>query len=289
MTGAIVIPSYNRPRQLAACLETLAKLEGGPWRVIVVDDGSPEPLAPVCAAAPIEIECIRQKNAGPAAARNAGVAAADGADTILFTDDDCHPRPDWARRMVAAQDGVPMRLVGGRVVNAVTGNLYSAAAQSIQSYVYEAFGDFSGPFAFFSTNNLACRRVDFEAAGGFDTKFRFASEDRDFSRRWRDGGGEMSHVPDAVVDHHHRMGLRGFWRQNWSYGRGARRFHTKLAAGGGPEVSLASRDFYVGLLFHPLRRPSPRAAAITGLICAAQALQLGGYLSERRAERRAKP
>lgn len=283
--ATIVIPSYNRPGPLATCLAALAQLEGGPYPTIVVDDGSPTPLAPVCAAAGDWVRCIRQDNAGPGVARNRGVAEAD-TDLVLFTDDDCHARPDWAGRLIAAQADVPNRLVGGAIVNALTRNLFAATSQSILTYAYEAFEGFDGPFAFFTTNNICCRRVDFDALGGFDATYRFASEDRDFSRRWQDAGGRLVHVPDAVVDHHHDLSARSFWRQQWLYGRGARQFHATLAATGGPEVSLNAPDFYAGLLLHPLRRPSPRNLAISTLIGVAHAIQLGGYLTQRRSEAR---
>lgn len=284
--ATIVIPSYGRPGPLAKCLAALAELEGGPYRVIVVDDGSPEALEPVCAAAGDRVSCLRQENAGPGVARNRGVEAAE-TELVLFTDDDCHPRPDWARRMIAAQGGAAWRLVGGAVENALARNLFSATSQSILSYAYEAFGGFEGPFAFFTTNNICCRREDFLALGGFDTAFAFASEDRDFSRRWQDAGGALVHVPEAVVEHHHHLDAKGFWKQHWLYGRGARQFHAKLAATGGPDVSLNSSGFYAGLLLHPLRRPGPRALALSTLIGTAHAIQLAGYLTQRRSERRA--
>ena len=281
----IVVPSYDRPRQLEACLAVLARLEGGPYPTVVVDDGSPTPLAPICAAAGEWVRCVRQDNAGPGIARNRGVAEA-ASDLVLFTDDDCHPRPDWARRLIAAQGGTPLRLVGGRIVNALEGNLFSATSQSILTYAYEAFAGFDGPFAFFTTNNICCRREDFLAVGGFDPSFRFASEDRDLSRRWQEAGGTLVHAPGAVVDHHHAMGPVKFARQHWSYGRGARQFHAKLAREGGPDVSLNAPGFYAGLLLHPFRRPGPRALALSTLIGTAHAIQLAGYLTQRRAERR---
>ena len=282
----IVIPSYGRPGPLAACLEALSRLEGGPYRTIVVDDGTTPPLEPVCRAAGAWVRYLRQDNAGPGVARNRGVAAAE-TELVLFTDDDCAPRPDWAVRMVAAQDGQARRMAGGAVENALARNLFSATSQSILSYAYEAFGHFDGPFAFFTTNNICCRRDDFLALGGFDTAFAFASEDRDFSRRWQDEGGTLVHVPEAVVDHYHHLGAKSFWRQHWLYGRGARQFHAKLARTGGPDVSLNSTGFYAGLLLHPLRRPGPRALALSTLIGAAHAIQLAGYLTERRSERQA--
>lgn len=283
-SATIIIPSYNRPGPLAQCLDAVSRLSGGPYPTIVIDDGSPQPLSSICAAAGSWVTCIRQDNAGPGVARNRGVAAAQ-TDLVLFTDDDCQPRADWAQNLILAQAQMPMRLAGGDVANALAGNLFAAASQSILTYAYEAFSGFDGPFAFFTTNNICCRRADFEALGGFDPTFQFASEDRDFSRRWQDAGGTLLHVPSAVVAHYHHLGARAFWRQQWLYGRGARQFHAKLAATGGPDVSLNNPGFYAGLLLHPLRRPSPRALAISTLIGAAHAIQLAGYLTERRASR----
>ena len=68
MTGlraTIVLPTYGRPGHLRECLESLARLDGGPWPVVVVDDGSPEPVDAVCAGAGPEVRYVRQENAGP--------------------------------------------------------------------------------------------------------------------------------------------------------------------------------------------------------------------------------
>lgn len=279
----IVIPSHGRPAQLAVCLEVLQRLDGGPYRTIVVDDGSPESLEAVCAAAGPHVTCIRQDQAGPAAARNTGVAAAKDADILLFTDDDCHPRPGWAEALVRAQGSTPMRLVGGRVENGLPGNPYSAASQGILSYSYDAFGGFGDPLAFFTTNNIAARAVDI-ASVGFDPGYRFAAEDRDFSRRWRAAGGTLLYARDAVVDHRHPLTLRRFWRQHLSYGRGARRFHESLASAEGPPLKWGAPRFYAGLLLHPLRRPGPAALRQTALIGIAHLALFLGYLDERRTQ-----
>jgi glycosyltransferase involved in cell wall biosynthesis len=50
---SIIIPTYNRPRQLTACLEALARLDylRNRFEVIIVDDGSkvlPEAVVASC-------------------------------------------------------------------------------------------------------------------------------------------------------------------------------------------------------------------------------------------------
>src|SRR5689334_3533804 len=97
-TFSIVIPTYNRPRQLAKCLESLCRLTYPRDRfdVIVVDDGSPTPLAPVVEVFQSQLRIVvhRQSNGGPAAARNTGAARATG-ENLAFTDDDCAPESGW--------------------------------------------------------------------------------------------------------------------------------------------------------------------------------------------------
>ena len=57
--------------------------------MIVVDDGGPTPLDPVVAPfrTQVSLTLIRQRNAGPSAARNAGAERASG-EYLAFTDDD---------------------------------------------------------------------------------------------------------------------------------------------------------------------------------------------------------
>ncbi|KAF0675880.1 glycosyltransferase family 2 protein [Profundibacterium mesophilum] len=282
--AVIVIPSYDRPEQLRLCLDHLSRLDGGPWQVIVVDDGSPEPLAPVCADFP-GVRCVRRENGGPGAARNTGAAAAGEARWLLFTDDDCRPRPDWALRMLQAQGGVPMRLVGGRIENMLC-NVFSQASQSLSSYLYAYYQSRGSQMSFFTTNNMCCRTADFAAVGGFDPKFRIASEDRDLSLRWKDAGGALSHVPGAVVDHAHRLTLASYWRQHANYGHGARTLHLALDGRGDDRPKVEPFGFYLGLLLWPLRHSSRLRLVESGLIGLSQVAMVWGYWRAKRAGRR---
>src|SRR5687767_6191496 len=85
---AVIIPVYA-----AAFLdEALASVVGQVRpadQIIVIDDGSPDPAAVQQAVSrwPGRITLLRQANAGAAAARNAGIAAA-GAEWVTFLDAD---------------------------------------------------------------------------------------------------------------------------------------------------------------------------------------------------------
>jgi GT2 family glycosyltransferase len=249
---SIIIPTWNRPRQLRACLLSLAKLEypSDRFEVIVVDDGSDPPIG-----APAESDrlgCsviwLRQSNAGPAAARNAGAAKAQGW-YLAFTDDDCAPAPDWLRRLACAFERSPLALVGGHTINALTDNLYATASQAIVQAAHESFLGGLSRLQFFASNNLALPADLFGTVGGFDPAFR-TSEDRDLCDRWTRIGYPLVYAPEAVIYHRHELTMAGFWRQHFNYGRGAYRFHQARARRGAgpfrPEIS-----FYLNVFRYP--------------------------------------
>jgi GT2 family glycosyltransferase len=228
------------------------------------------------------VRCLRQANAGPAAARNAGAAAAR-AGFLAFTDDDCQPEPGWVAALRAAQAGDAARLVGGRVTNLLPDNPYSAASQALCDYLYDYFGAAAGAAPFFTSNNIGCDRARFLAIGGFDASFPLAAaEDRDFGLRWRAAGGALAYAPAAVVGHAHRLTLRGFFRQHANYGRGARHLHKVMDGRGDRRPKLEAARFYLGLVSYPLRRPGRARLTQAALLGLSQVAMVAGYLREAR-------
>lgn len=226
------------------------------------------------------VRLVRQENGGPGAARNRGVEAAEGFDRVLFIDDDCFAEPDWAMRLIEAQADIPMRLVGGRIANALPRNPFSSASQSLSSYLYEFYQSSNSDMTFFTTNNMCCRREDFLAVGGFDSGFSIASEDRDLGLRWRAAGGELHYASEAVVGHAHDLALASFWRQHSNYGRGARHLHKSMDERRDPRPKLESISFYAGMLTHPLRHPGHNRLFQAMLIGLSQVAMVAGYISE---------
>ena len=228
---SIIIPTYNRPRELASCLESLTRLESpaGGFEVIVVDDGGPEPLDAVVEPfhERLDLRLLRQANAGPGAARNAGTAAARGR-FVAFTDDDCWPQPEWLCRLAARLERDPGLLVGGRTLNRLVDNAFATTSQVIIHVVYAFYNADPEDARFFASNNMAISRRLLEEVGGFDTRtFRNVSEDRELCDRWRHLGHRMAYVPEATILHAHRLALGAFCRQHFTYGRGAARYHRR--------------------------------------------------------------
>lgn len=282
----VVVPAHDRPRALARCLEALARLDypADRFGVVVVDDGSPEPLRPVAERAReggLDVACVRQENAGPAAARNRGAAASD-ASILAFTDDDCRPEPGWLDRLALTVEAEPSALVGGRTVNALPDNPWSEASQQLVAYLYEYYLPPSGPRprAFLTSNNMAVAREPFVAAGGFSELFPdAAAEDREFCERWMAAGRDLRRVPEAVVRHHHPLDAISFLEQHFRYGRGARRFREAVEVEA--TRGLEPPAFYLDLLRWPFRHGDlPRASSVAARFCLSQVANALGYFRE---------
>jgi glycosyltransferase involved in cell wall biosynthesis len=283
---SIIIPTYRRPDPLRRCLEAITSLDFARDRfeVLVVDDGSGDPPLDVVASfeSSLDVQLLRARHGGPASARNTGARSARGR-TLVFTDDDCLPRPDWLSaidRWMSDRDE-PIA-VGGRVVN-VLDDVCSAASQGIVDFLYEYYGEHPTAWRFFTSNNLAVPRAEFLDLGGFDAGFRrVAAEDRDLCERWRAAGFDLHYAPDAVVGHAHTLGFRAFNRQHFVYGRGAVDLHRARARRGARALRLEPARFYLGLMTYPLRRSrGARSVVLSALHAWSQAAYASGYFFER--------
>ncbi len=87
---SIIIPVYKVEAYLRECLDSIAASPLDCWEAILIDDGSPDRCPQICdeyAAKDSRFRVIHQDNAGVAAARNAGLDAAQG-EWIWFVDSD---------------------------------------------------------------------------------------------------------------------------------------------------------------------------------------------------------
>jgi glycosyltransferase involved in cell wall biosynthesis len=104
MKLSIIVPVYNVAPYLRKCVDSLLTQDITDYEIILVDDGSTDNsgaiadelvdafrLSPL--ASRLEMRVIHQLNAGLSAARNAGIAAAQG-DYILFVDSDDYLQPN---------------------------------------------------------------------------------------------------------------------------------------------------------------------------------------------------
>jgi glycosyltransferase involved in cell wall biosynthesis len=212
---SIIVCSYNGAKTLAACLESLSKLNYPDYEVILVDDGSTDDTAYIAAQFP-SVCYIHQINQGLSNARNTGAAAAKG-EVLVYTDSDCMADVDWLYYLIGT-------LVSGEYAGVGGPNVPPPAKNWVQACVAAAPG---GPSHVLLTDtvaehipgcNMAFYRWAFENVGGFDPEYRKAGDDVDFCWRIQQAGGVIAFSPAAVVWHHRRFTLRAFIKQQQGYG-----------------------------------------------------------------------
>lgn len=281
---SIVVPTYERPIQLSRCLQSLAGLDYPRERfeVVVVDDGSANQLDEVVAPfqPTLSLQLLRQKNSGPAAARNFGSRQARGG-FLAFIDDDCQPDAGWLRELAQLCVAKPDHIVGGRTINALPHNPYSETSQAIIESVYSHFNPDPNDARFFASNNFAVSTELFRQMNGFAENFD-TSEDREFCARWRSAGRRLSYAPSAVVYHAHALCLRSLWHQHFGYGRGARRFHRTRSLHGDPPFTPEPRFYFRLVKSAVSRAPKTRGLHSIALLSWAQLANAAGFFSEKR-------
>jgi glycosyltransferase involved in cell wall biosynthesis len=212
---SVIVCSYNGARTLAACLDSLGKLNYPAYEVILVDDGSTDDTAHVAAQFPWA-RYIHQSNQGLSHARNTGAAAAKG-EVLAYTDSDCMADVDWLYYLVGT-------LVSGDYAGVGGPNITPPAQDWIQACVAAAPG---GPNHVLLTDtvaehipgcNMAFYRWAYQSVGGFDPEYHKAGDDVDFCWRIQQAGWVIAFSPAAIVWHYRRFTLRAFLKQQDGYG-----------------------------------------------------------------------
>lgn len=238
---SVVVPAYRRASETRRLLESFAASDVR-FEVVLVDDASPEPLAPLAEpfAEHVDLAVVRLAvNGGPSAARNAGIQRASH-DVIAFTDNDCVVTPGWARRLHRYVSDAPPRVAGagGRVL-ALGDDLFS------RYYTYHKILDpwlEGGRYLYVVTANAAFRREALDAVGGFDEGIRIpGGEDPGLCFKLLEAGFRLDYDAEAVVFHDYRPGLVDFARTFFRYGAGCRHQverHARAAVRRRPEPAL---------------------------------------------------
>jgi len=125
MLVSTIIPTYNRAETIERAVNSVLNQTWKEMEVIVVDDGSTDETVEVLKKYGDKIRVIRQKNGGPAAARNTGIKAATG-EIIAFLDSD----DSWMPAKIERQVNLLQRTASAGVVCCVCNArmMYSSGA-----------------------------------------------------------------------------------------------------------------------------------------------------------------
>jgi GT2 family glycosyltransferase len=197
----IVIASYNRRPLLDA---TLAKLSDIPERppVVVVDDGSTDGTAAMLRERWPEVRVVALPDNHGAAARNAGVRAAQ-TRYVAFCDDDCWWCSDGIARAVALLDAHPgVALLNARVLVYDDEHVDEACAWMAASPLPKRTACPGSAIVSFMAGASIVRRDAFLSVGGYHERYHIGAEEPLAALDLLARGWEMIYVDDLVVHHH---------------------------------------------------------------------------------------
>jgi len=213
VTGlTIVIVSFNAREDLAACLASLrAAPPAIPHEIVVVDnasgDGSVEAARAVAGVTVIPLE----RNAGFAAANNAGIRATQSELILLLNSDTLVPSGAIDALVGRLRADPSLGAAGPRLVDGEGraelsfGRMMSPLAEWRQKRRSPAWIDAETRreqlVDWVSGACLLVRRADAEAAGLLDERFFLYTEDVDFCASIRTRGRKVLFTPVATVTH----------------------------------------------------------------------------------------
>ena len=212
---SVIVACYNGGRTLNACLASLGRLNYPDYEVILVDDGSTD-RTPEIARQFSWVRLIRQDNLGLSAARNTGLAAAQG-EIVAFTDADCRADEDWLYYLVGDLLKSDFAGIGGH-------NLLPPDDSLVAVAVMVSPG---GPAHVMLTDreaehipgcNMAFYKWALDELAGFDRMFRKAGDDVDVCWRLQHRGYQIGFSPAGFVWHYRRSTVRAYLQQQSGYG-----------------------------------------------------------------------
>src|ERR1700743_3364848 len=251
MFFSIIIPLYNRPREIKELLETLVQQTYKQFEVLVIEDGSTNDAAAIVGnfADKLNLHYFVKENAGQGFARNFAFERAKGDYFIIFDSDilvpedylqivndslttnwlDAFGGPDAAHSsFTPIQKAISYAMTSPFTTGGIRGNK-------------KGIGQFH-PRAF----NMGLARQVWEQVGGFI--ITRLGEDIEYSIRIHSLGFKIGLIPEARVYHKRRTNFYKFYKQIHFFGRARINVYTFFPKGL-KAVHFFPATFTLGLLF----------------------------------------
>lgn len=194
---SVIIPVYNGAEFLAEAIASVRAQTYTPLEIIVIDDGSTDQTAQVVQALGADIRYVYQPNQGPAAARNRGIALAQGALIAFLDADDLWPAAKLRQQAAC--------LAADEQVQVVWGNTQMCLYQPDSTPM-------PAPNRAPLLGSLLCRRRVFQQVGFFEPALRLG-EDIDWLRRLLTAGIPVQQSPHLALFYRLRPGSMTYGRQ----------------------------------------------------------------------------
>lgn len=222
---AVVILNLDGRHHLGPCFETLAaqRYPRERYEVILVDNASRDGSVREMRRRHRWVRLLEnERNVGFSAGCNQGARAAEGAEVLVFLNNDMRVEEDFLRELVApivrkecAATTARMYSWDGKKMNSAGGGMNFHGIGIQRGYLAEPGPDYEWPrrSLFACGGAMAMDAKLFERLDGFDEEFFAYYEDVDLGWRTWIRGAEVWYVPGAVCYHHHSSTSRRMPRE----------------------------------------------------------------------------
>jgi GT2 family glycosyltransferase len=295
---SVIICTHTEARwaSLVQAVESLRQQSVTVYEIIVVIDQNPALAERVRQTLPdtTVVEC--RVGHGTSAARNCGIAVAQGA-VIAFLDDDAIAAPDWLEQLLAGYAGEHVLGVGGAIVPLWEGRRpgwFPEEFDWVVGCTYRGMPEASAPVRNLIGCNMSFRRDVFDSIGGFRTEIGrvgaqpYGCDETELCIRLRQHwpGAELRFEPRARVLHQvpaSRASWRYFRARCYLEGRSKALVARLVGAG---DASSTERIYVLRTLPHGMvrglsdavRRRDSAGLVRAGAIAAGLAVTTAGYL-----------
>ena len=209
MLFSTVIPVFNRAQLIRPTLDSVLAQEFADQEIIVVDDGSTDDTLQTLASYGDRIRVLRQKNSGPAVARNLGIAEATGEYiTILDSDDLWFPWTLATYAEAITQYDSPAFLAGAPAVFTNESDLRKIQREPLKAGRFDDYLASGDSWCWFSASSFVLRADAVRAVGGFSTEW-INSDDADLALRLGQAAGFVDiQAPATFAYRDHEGSLR---------------------------------------------------------------------------------
>jgi hypothetical protein len=205
-----IVCTRNNRDVISKTLAAIARQGIADYSCTVVDglsnDGTPEFVRENYRFAEV---VVKDRDSGPAASRNIGMARGS-AEWIVLVDSDVELCPEWTEKQIAFMERERIDIACGKLVYDTAPETLNAAYGAMNRFTVCWNGGFAQPSANFSaprrclwaiTAAMVLRRSALERIGGFDEVMFAFYEDCDFGWRANLYGLQVAFNPEAVAYH----------------------------------------------------------------------------------------
>lgn len=218
---SVIIPVYNRPKEVEELLQSLAKQTYKDFEIVIVEDGSILTSESVCKAyeTKLNIQYFFKTNSGPGSTRNYGMEKSTG-DFFVILDSDCIVPPHYMQTLHQYLENQQIEFYGGpdaahpsftdtqKAVNySMTSFFTTGGIRGGQKNVHTFL-----PRSF----NMGFSKKVFETTKGY-AAMRYG-EDIDLSLRTKAAGFQPVLLKELFVYHKRRTNFIQFFKQIYHSG-----------------------------------------------------------------------